>query len=93
MKSLLIFLISALLLAVNAQAQCWEQVVEGNSHTLAIKSDGTLWASRRLSLLEKVAEAARAVDGTPSWKKLRFATALENLYDSLRALEGGGDDK
>lgn len=32
------------LLTMSINAQCWQKVSAGNDFTLAIKSDGTLWA-------------------------------------------------
>ncbi len=42
MKKLLLFL--SLAFSINANAQCWSQISTGTLHTLAIKTDGTLWA-------------------------------------------------
>lgn len=29
---------------INAMAQCWSQISVGTNHSIAIKTDGTLWA-------------------------------------------------
>ena len=42
MKKLLLFL--SLAFSINANAQCWSQISAGIVHTIAIKTDGTLWA-------------------------------------------------
>ena len=42
MKKLLVLLTFAF--SINANAQCWSQISAGNHHSLAIKTDGTLWA-------------------------------------------------
>ena len=42
MKNLLILIVCLLTMSINAQ--CWQKVSAGNDFTLAIKSDGTLWA-------------------------------------------------
>lgn len=42
MKNLIILVIFLLTLSINAQ--CWQKISAGNDFTLAIKSDGTLWA-------------------------------------------------
>lgn len=45
MKTTNIFLIVLFIIFIqNAYAQCWSQIAAGQYHTLAIKSDGTLWA-------------------------------------------------
>ncbi|MCF8423809.1 MAG: T9SS type A sorting domain-containing protein [Bacteroidia bacterium] len=42
MKKVLIIL--SLAVSITANAQCWSQIANGLYHTLAIKTDGTLWA-------------------------------------------------
>ena len=42
MKKLLLIL--SLALSISGNAQCWSKINAGGSHTLAIKTDGTLWA-------------------------------------------------
>lgn len=44
MKKLMIFYITVLINVTIVNAQCWRFVSSGNNHTVAIKSDGTLWA-------------------------------------------------
>ncbi|MCK6695286.1 MAG: chromosome condensation regulator RCC1, partial [Thermoanaerobaculia bacterium] len=44
MKSICTVSLLGLLLSVNMNAQCWQQVAAGGEHTLAIKNNGTLWA-------------------------------------------------
>ncbi|MBK6994107.1 MAG: hypothetical protein IPH31_03990 [Lewinellaceae bacterium] len=44
MKKICTLLLFAALLAYGAQAQCWQSVAAGGFHTLAIKTDGSLWA-------------------------------------------------
>lgn len=44
MKRSFLFILLLLTLATNSQAQCWASVSTGAGHTLAIKTDGTLWA-------------------------------------------------
>lgn len=39
-----IVLIFFIILSQNAVSQCWKEVAAGINHTLAIKTDGTLWA-------------------------------------------------
>ncbi|MBS1534699.1 MAG: T9SS type A sorting domain-containing protein [Bacteroidetes bacterium] len=39
-----ILIIFFIILTQNSKAQCWSQIAAGEYHTLAIKSDGTLWA-------------------------------------------------
>lgn len=41
MKKLLLTLLT--ILSLQLQAQCWKEVASGLNHTLAIKTDGTLW--------------------------------------------------
>ena len=41
-KKVIFFL--CLVYTINTNAQCWSQTSAGDSHTLAIKTDGTLWA-------------------------------------------------
>ena len=43
MKNLIIFLI-IVQFSVSSHSQCWQSIASGLEHTLAIKSDGTLWA-------------------------------------------------
>lgn len=43
MKKIYIFIFLATL-STTALAQCWQMVAPGGSHTMAIKTDGTLWA-------------------------------------------------
>ncbi|MBS7787869.1 T9SS type A sorting domain-containing protein [Flavobacterium sp. CYK-55] len=43
MKPLKIFLL-LFFITHNSFAQCWTQIAAGDSHSLALKSDGTLWA-------------------------------------------------
>lgn len=38
------FLLLLLFIPYNSFAQCWTQIAAGDSHSLALKSDGTLWA-------------------------------------------------
>ena len=40
----MIFYITVLINVTIVNAQCWRFVSSGNNHTVAIKSDGTLWA-------------------------------------------------
>lgn len=44
MKRSFLFILLLLTLATNSRAQCWASVSTGAGHTLAIKTDGTLWA-------------------------------------------------
>lgn len=43
MKTIFTYL-AFLLIAMQTNAQCWSKIASGSQHTLAIKSDGTLWA-------------------------------------------------
>lgn len=40
----LLFIFSLLLISTSINAQCWQQVSRGPNHTLAIATDGSLWA-------------------------------------------------
>lgn len=44
MKKVFHFLVILLAITIQANAQCWQKIAPGGSHTLAIKNDGTLWA-------------------------------------------------
>src|SRR4051812_41036835 len=44
MKKTVLTAVVFLLFTVNSLAQCWSQIAAGAYHTVAIKTDGTLWA-------------------------------------------------
>lgn len=44
MKRVICGITALFVLSVQTNAQCWQKIESGGSHTLAIKSDGTLWA-------------------------------------------------
>ena len=44
MKKVLTFFFFATFIATRIQAQCWESVAACQFHSLAIKTNGTLWA-------------------------------------------------
>ncbi len=44
MKRFFYFIIIFLSISINANAQCWQKVAAGYAHTLAIRTNGTLWA-------------------------------------------------
>ena len=38
------FLPVLILISINIYSQCWDKISNGQSHTLAIRDDGTLWS-------------------------------------------------
>jgi alpha-tubulin suppressor-like RCC1 family protein len=44
MKKIFYLLVFILTTTTQSNAQCWQKIASGGSHTLAIKNDGTLWA-------------------------------------------------
>jgi alpha-tubulin suppressor-like RCC1 family protein len=44
MKKTFYLILICIIISIQITAQCWQKITSGGSHTLAIKTDGTLWA-------------------------------------------------
>lgn len=76
MKNLMILLV--FLLTVSINAQCWQKVSVGDDYTLAIKSDGTLWAWGNN-------DAGQLGDGTTADKYTITQVETDNNWQSVSA--------
>lgn len=74
MKNLLTLIMCVFTMSVNAQ--CWQKVSVGNDYTLAIKTDGTLWAWGRN-------EAGTLGDNTTTDKYTITQIGTENNWQSI----------
>ncbi|MES2847598.1 MAG: T9SS type A sorting domain-containing protein [Bacteroidota bacterium] len=74
-QTLLLFLFIANGL-LNIQAQCWKAIAAGYSHTLAIKNDGTLWATGGITALG---------DGTTNSQTHFIQIGTDNNWESVSA--------
>ena len=74
----IIYACLALALTQNASAQCWSQISAGDFHTLAIKTDGTLWAWGYNQFGE-------VGDGTIIYKNLPTQIGTDNNWSKITA--------
>ena len=81
MKRSLFLLLFLITLSQNSRAQCWSFVSNGAGHTLAIKTDGTLWAWGSNSF-------GQLGDGTTSQKN---SPVQINLLNDWQKLSSGFD--
>lgn len=76
MKKLL--LIFGIAFSINTKAQCWSQISAGAGHTIAIKTDGTLWAWGDNS-------TGQLGDGTTVNKQVPVQIGTSNTWSQISA--------